>query len=324
MRTNDLLLPFLLFICSYATAQDFPAVPYGPEARQFADIYIAPSTTPTPVYIDAHSNGGTTALPSSMTSDLTSRGISIVAWESLTSVNNFQEIQTGWDDAELMLAWVKENATTYNFDTTCLFIGGSSRGSILSWKIGHSGDPDIKGLYMYNALPDGVWLDSTIWYAPNEVTVNSPPIFFVYRFEPGTNDIHDPENGLIIMDKYDELGIGDRDTIIHSISQTGNNDRYQFLGDFIQSVGCAPITTSTDTPDVQAYNPLAFPNPFYDRIEISGLQGDESFILSNAFGAVLWQGTTVNELQMAHWNPGMYLLTVVTKDQRKVLKLIKN
>ena len=321
MQVNYLLL-LLLFIGSYAFAQDFSGVSYGPEERQFLDIYLGQSATPTPVYFDAHGNGGNTALPSSITNQLTSQGVSIVAWESLTSINTPGEVLTGWDDADLMLAWVKENAATYNFDTTCLFIGGSSRGSILSWKIGHR-DPNVRGLYMYNALPDGIWVDSSWWYAPNDVTVDSPPLFFVYRFEPGTNDIHDPENGMIIMDRYDELGIGDRDTLIHSISDTDNNDRYQFLADFIQSVGCSDMTTSTDDPLAEELNLRAFPNPFYDRIEIRGLEGDEKYILSNSLGAVISQGNALNELPVAHLSSGVYFLIVMQEDRRKVLRLVK-
>ena len=123
-------------------------------------------------------------MPCSIVDDLKAAGISIVAWESLTSVGTPSTVETGWADAELMFAWVKANAETYNFDTTNFIIGGSSRGSILSWKYGHSGDPNVRGLYMYNALPDRVWMDPTWWYPPDEVTMSSPPIFYVYRFEP--------------------------------------------------------------------------------------------------------------------------------------------
>lgn len=168
---------FLLFglFCEYSFAQDYFNVPYGNEARQFMDIYVATSNCPTPVYFDAHGNGGNTNMPNAIIADLKANGISTVAWESLTSVNTPGEVETGWDDAALMFAWVKANAATYNFDTTNFIIGGSSRGSILSWKYAHRVDPNIKGLYMYNALPDGVWMDTTWWYPPSEVKVTSPP-----------------------------------------------------------------------------------------------------------------------------------------------------
>lgn len=242
MKTLYIFLVSLSFTSiSYSATPDHAHVSYGPESQQWLDIYIAPSDNPTPVYFDAHGNGGTTNMPNSIVNDLKAEGISIIAWESLTSVNSETEVETGWADAELMFAWVKDNADTYNLDTTNFIIGGSSRGSILSWKYAHRDDPNIKGLYMYNALPDGIWVDSTWWYPPNEVTVASPSIFFVYQYEPGTTNSHDPENGIIIMDKYDELEIGDLDTMVHSIEYSGNDNKYQFLVDFALSVLDAPL-----------------------------------------------------------------------------------
>ena len=127
------ILAFFTFGVNFGLfSQDYSNVSYGPETRQFLDIYIAPSLCPTPVYFDAHGNGGTTNMPNSIIDSLKNNGISIVAWESLTSVNTPSEVQTGWDDAQLMLDWVKANANTYNFDTTNLIIGGSSRGSVIS------------------------------------------------------------------------------------------------------------------------------------------------------------------------------------------------
>ncbi|MEM6718156.1 MAG: hypothetical protein AAF611_02470 [Bacteroidota bacterium] len=217
-------------------------VSYGPETRQFVDIYKAASDCPTPIYFDAHGNGGNTSLPSTMINALNAEGISIIAWESLTSINTPDDLTTGWNDAELMFQWILDNAATYNFDTSKMIIGGSSRGSILSWKYGHKGDPNIKGLYMYNALPEGVWQDPNLWYPPNEVTAASPPIYFVYKREPGcaddlvNPDIHDPNFGFTIVDTYTNLGIGDRTTLVHSIGETDNTDRYQFLVNFALSV----------------------------------------------------------------------------------------
>ena len=41
---------------------------------------------------------------------------------------------------------------------------------------------------------------------------------------------------MVIMDEYDALGIGDRDTLVHSIGASGNPDKYQFLVAFARSV----------------------------------------------------------------------------------------
>ncbi len=217
-------------------------VPYGSESRQFVDIYKPASECPTPIYFDAHGNGGNTDMPDAIIQDLNAAGIAVIAWESLTSVNTPEEVETGWSDAELMFQWVIENAETYNFDVSNMVIGGSSRGSILSWKYGHAPNPSVKGLYMYNALPSSVWTLPDWWYAPDEVNVDSPPVFFVYKREPGSDtdptdpDIHDPENGFTILEKYESLDIGDRAELVHSIGETDNTDRYQFLMDFALSV----------------------------------------------------------------------------------------
>ncbi|NQZ43792.1 MAG: hypothetical protein HRT65_05725 [Flavobacteriaceae bacterium] len=213
-------------------------VAYGDDPRQFVDIYKAASACPTPLYFDAHGNGGTTAMPNSIVEELNAAGISVIAWESLTAVNTQEEVETGWNDAELMFAWVMANAQAYNFDTSNIIIGGSSRGSILSWKYSHNGTAGIKGLYMYNALPGNTWGDPDWWYPPNDVSADAPPIQFVYRREPGSStdaddpDIHDPDFGYIIMETYEDLGIGEKAALVHSIGETDNTDKYQFLLDF--------------------------------------------------------------------------------------------
>ena len=123
-----------------------------------------------------------------------------------------------------------------------MIIGGSSRGSIISWIYGHRPNTNIKGLYMYNSLPNPAWASPGSWLPTDNVTIESPPIYFVYNREPGSSsdpidpNFHDPNNGIIIVNKYQDLGIGDKATLVHSIGQTNNTDKYQFLVDFALSV----------------------------------------------------------------------------------------
>ncbi|MEO0340423.1 MAG: hypothetical protein AAF242_14580, partial [Bacteroidota bacterium] len=105
-KTYFLSLAFLFTAMHTTLSQDFFGVSYGPEDRQFVDIYLAPSDQPTPVYFDAHGNGGTTNMPDAIITDLKAAGISTVAWESLTSVNTPEQVEIGWTDAELMIKWV--------------------------------------------------------------------------------------------------------------------------------------------------------------------------------------------------------------------------
>ena len=177
-----------------------------------------------------------------MVKSLNDEGITIIAWESLTAVNTPEQVETGWNDAALMFQWVIDNAETYNLDTSNIIVGGSSRGSILSWPYGHKPNLNIKGLYMYNALPNTVWLQPEWWLPSNNVTSLSPPIFFVYHREPGSSihptdaDFHDPKNGITIVDQYESLGIGSKARLVHSIRETNNTDRYQYLLEFALAV----------------------------------------------------------------------------------------
>ena len=49
-------------------------------------------------------------MPSSITDSLISNGINI--WESVPTINNPQDVLTGWNDAEIMFNW--DNTSTYN------------------------------------------------------------------------------------------------------------------------------------------------------------------------------------------------------------------
>jgi len=329
------LIPIILYSIScpgQIATPDFAGVKYGPEARQFLDLYIVSADEPTPVYFDAHGNGGDTRMPSQIIEDLREEGIATVAWESYTSVNSQESVESAWEDAELMFSWVKENAEVYNFDTTKFIIGGSSRGSILSWKYSHSGKSSIKGLYMYNALPSNVWGDPTWWYPPDDVKTTSPPIFFVYKREPGASqdpidpDIHDPNNGFTIMDQYEALGIGDLDTLVHSIGETDNSDKYQFLVEFAQSV-----LSDADNPDADIILNIpgksntwqVFPNPFQKEFQISGLQGDEHFRLQSIDGSILLKGSDLAAINVDLLSQGIYLLTVQNARVQRTFRLIK-
>lgn len=332
MLKKNIVFTFIVAFTGFTIAQDYSHVKYGSLARQYLDIYIAPSARPTPVYIDAHYNGGTTAMPNSTLNSLKSNGISIVSWESLTSVANSTDIQTGWDDAELMFSWVKANAATYNFDTTNFIIGGASRGTILSWKFGQRTNPNIKGLYMYNALPS-VWNDPIWWWPPNDVTVSSPPIFFVYLREPGCStttinpDIHDPNNGYKIMDKYTSLGIGDRDTLVHSLNKTNNTDRYQFLLNFALKV-IKPLPNSIYPIVGDNTNLKVFPNPFSKQL-IFNLYGNEQttlvlydFLSRKILQQPVANSTTINTQQLEN---GLYFYLIM--NSTRVIakgKVIKN
>ena len=122
-------------------------IKYGPEDKKFLDLYKARSECPTPIYFDAHANGQDTSMPSEIVDNLNAADITVISWESITLINTPEETMIGWNDAELMFQWLIDNAKTYNLNRSNIIIGGSSRGTILSWIYGHRPNLNVKGLY---------------------------------------------------------------------------------------------------------------------------------------------------------------------------------
>ncbi len=202
---------------------------YGKESRQWLMIYRPSAKPPTngyPVYLWAHGNGGAADRPSSrMVKEMTGAGYAVISWESIPTIRTSPEqFQIAQNDADLMWSWFKKNAGSYTINSNNVIIGGESRGSGLSWEIAHSGDPAIKGIYMYNAVPDSFWLFTDQWNPDDFVNPKSPPIEFVYGPTRGDGDSHRPENGDSIRAEYEANGIEDR-----FIAQTeGLGDSYKF------------------------------------------------------------------------------------------------
>ncbi len=226
-----------LFAAALFGAEKSPThshVSYGPEDRQWLNLYLPSGSESAPVFIYAHHNGSTADdVQPSWADPTVAAGTAIVSWESIAKIKSRTDGETCVADAEVMFAWVKDHAATYHFDINNIIIGGQSRGSFVSWALAHSQQAGIVGIYMGQALP-GDNFDNRLL---EPITVNSPPIFLAYRKEPGViGDIHDPENGLKVLERYNELGIGDRAELVHSLNDTGNNQVIQFLPEFVESV----------------------------------------------------------------------------------------
>ena len=226
------LLPVALF--GQVKTPTHSRVSYGPEDRQWLNLYLPSGNEPTPVFLYAHHNGSTADDVQSNWADSTvAAGIAIVSWESIAKVQGMADYQVCTADAKVMFAWVKENAATYNLDINKIFIGGQSRGSIVSWELAHSLDPGIAGIYMGQALPGQSFSERML----EPITKNAPPIFLAYRKEPGAEgDIHDAAHGLRVVEKYKEVGLGDSAELVHSLSETKNSQVMQFLPKFVRSV----------------------------------------------------------------------------------------
>ena len=180
---------------------------------QWLNVYQAESNEPTPIYIWAHGNGHTYRDAHEkyepFVTTLLENGISVISWESIKQMDgsNYMDIL---DDADLMFQWVKRNAQDYNLDINEVVIGGHSRGTIASWRLAHSGDPGIKGIYQGDVAGN---LDDVNDVLGNLVTVNAPPIRMSYTQNKTTNDgSHDPNEGQKIIDIYRNLGFSEEDS----------------------------------------------------------------------------------------------------------------
>jgi acetyl esterase/lipase len=179
---------------------------------QWLNIYQAESSEPTPVYIWAHGNGHTYRDAhekyEAFITKLLENGISVISWESIKQMDesNYMDIL---EDADIMYQWVKDNAADYNLNTSKVVIGGHSRGTIASWRLAHSGDAGIKGIYHGDAAGN---LDDVNEALGNLITTDSPPIQMAYTQNKTTNDgQHDPNEGQKIIDLYSVLNFRGED-----------------------------------------------------------------------------------------------------------------
>jgi len=192
---------------------------YGSGENQWLNLYQAKSQKPTPVYIWGHPNSDGKVLPSAddipknVVEMCKENGISVISWESVPQVKTRDDVITCRADLVKVYEWVVANAKKYNFDVNNLFIGGSSRGTVVSWDFVCKHYDKIRGAYLTQALPTGAWA----YEAENPlttITANNPPVVLSYRTDMETDDGHSPKFGKRIADKYAELGIGNRATLL--------------------------------------------------------------------------------------------------------------
>ncbi len=214
---------------------DYTDVPYGPENRQWMNIALPDTTEPSGIYFWAHAAGGTPYSLSRASADaMLNNGFAVVSWGSLSQLGDEEGLQTAWSDAQVVFDFVRANAAIWNMDPDKIIIGGRSRGSIVSWKLAHSAHSAIKGIYMYNALPQSVWQngnDSWVY----DVTEDSPPTYLVYGPTWGDEDGHRPDNVLPIQDRYEALGIGDRFTLYQDMWGDFQNLEGQWINQYRES-----------------------------------------------------------------------------------------
>jgi len=224
-------------------------------------ILKAESFEPSPVYLFAHGNGGTANLNAGELGQFVIAGYSVISWESVTKLDGAsfaEDLATCKADLELVFAWFKENAAVYNFDPNAVVIGGRSRGSICSWDMTHSGKPEIQGLYMYNALPDGVWTGTNDPWLLAITAEKSPPAYLVFGPEcprpitqdcvpsPDPRDRHSPRNGQKIVERYTQLSLKINLTDGLENNNIGVFDLFPYFAASL--AGTTALTTTTAPP----------------------------------------------------------------------------
>ncbi|MBI4979264.1 MAG: hypothetical protein HZC28_17415 [Spirochaetes bacterium] len=245
--TVSLIIAISVVFCQNAEPT-YSTVPYGPESRQWLHIYCASNDRPAPLFIWSHGNGSSASRYSRHAWDMIrTNGISAISWESLPRVSTPMDVDTAEADFDLMFNWVLSNAARYGIDTNRIVIGGSSRGSVISWKKCHTRWREIRGIYMNQALPDPVWAAVALGLGESplkHVHTNSPGLFLVYSAPPDTPDIHDPLNGMMVTNRYAELGIGERARLVHSLV-VGKQSEWKFLPGFFAAAAPASSVQST-------------------------------------------------------------------------------
>lgn len=199
---------------------------------QWLDIYIPNTPTPAdgyPVIVYAHAANQDAGDVCESADVANSLGIAFVSWESVNDdvrTSNGQlpsaELAYSFGDGDFnrVLRWVRDNAATETNATLNLnhvIVSGASRGARLSFK-GldevlnlETGLPLVKAALFSQAFPDlELQYSEDYGVAPAEDLVGPgyPPILFIYEKNPGiVNDIHDPLNGLRVMEELQCQGV---------------------------------------------------------------------------------------------------------------------
>ncbi|NUZ12511.1 hypothetical protein HUZ36_17130 [Pseudoalteromonas sp. McH1-7] len=270
--------------------------------RQWLNIHFAyDQSMPMPIYLFAHGNGGSAdGVSENELNAIANAGYAIVSWESIPTIKSPEEAAIGVADAQVVFDWVIANAETYNLDPNHIVVGGRSRGSIISWQLAHSNHPSIKGIYMYNALPQSAWQDTDTWSPVDEITIDSPITYLVYGPDFDDDDGHNPVNVEPVLTRYDELGIGDKITRyvdmwgdFRSSNGGWTNDAHtmHYFAEFVASldieVSPFPVNRTTSQISLEQQHTDTFLGGTYsfdfyrnDAYEC-GLSGNYTFMVAN-------------------------------------------
>lgn len=88
------------------------------------------------------------------------------------------------------------------------------------------------------------------------------------------------------------------------------------------TIPCAPPTGFS--PSIENKEIGVFPNPFSDRISLTGLRGNPFFVLQNASGQVVFSGENIGERNLGLLMKGVYFLYIFSEKKNFIKNIILN
>lgn len=207
------------------------------DPRQYLIVFTPGLARKCPVYLWAHTNSWDPVnnplrpedTPKDILDPLLDHGIAVVSWESVNQVETNNDIKTCEADLKLVYAWLREHAGEYLLNLDSLYVGGGSRGSIVSWRFIHENPRLVRGGWFGEALP---YPAGTSFEIVNTVRNTSPHVRLTYKYNQETHpaeEIHNPKYGWKVFRKYEELGIGDRIEILEDMGDAYYNGLWKFI-----------------------------------------------------------------------------------------------
>lgn len=207
------------------------------DPRQYLVVFTTGLSRKCPVYLWAHTNSWDPVnhpqLAEQVSTDildpLLKRGIAVVSWESVNQVETNTHIKTCEADMKLVYAWMKEHADEYLLNLDSLYVGGGSRGSIVSWRFIHENPELVKGGWFAEALPYPAGTSPDIILP---ITNASPYVRLTYKYNQSTHpaeEIHHPKYGWKVYRKYQELGIENKIEVLEDMGDAYYNGLWKFI-----------------------------------------------------------------------------------------------
>lgn len=268
-------------------------------------------------------------------------------------------------DANAALRYFIENANSIRVDTSWIFIGGSSAGSITSlfttytdqqeWDVLFPGIESVLG----SLITSGNNLTHTFtikgifnnWGAGSPYGINPSELKPMISFHGELDEvvpIGTGSNGLIgsrvLHDQLNSEGVCNDFTVDttggHGIykSEAGTIFRIERASCFFKSIFCDDCTNFYSTDSIPANCSIistsviemndsnkivAYPNPFNDQLNFTGLNGNENFYLFDSYGREVFEGTDIQNQDFRQLPKGLYFLNISGDNRYQTLKLFK-